>query len=264
MVINKIYPNPTVKRVIFQITYPNLFYLENKIGDFQQKIMKEFPDSKMLIRHGFIVANIGAEEKIGLPPSPQEETARKIWQFESKNKIMLSISSNSLDLVSEFHKTYDLGDDRSKKFRCAIEHAVSAFIDVMKLPIINRIGLRYIDECPILVKDNEKLMEWYNSKFPLDKFSIADAKAMTFRTIIKKGNYNLGYIESLEQNSKGEDVLVMDFDGSATKVENVSGYLDITDDLHRLISEAYEESIRAPVYDWMEKTEEENEPIRGT
>lgn len=256
MVIDKIYPRPTVKQVIFQITYPNLFYLENKIGDIQQRIMKEFPRSKLLLRSPMIIANVGPEQKIDIP-SDQHNTnpARKIWQFESKNKTLLSISSNSLDITSQFHKTYDLGDDDSKKFKCAIKHAVDVFIDEMKLPLINRIGLRYIDECPIKAKDNETLLSWYNSKFPLDKFSIADATAMTFRTLIKKGNYNLGYIESLEKNDKGEDVLILDFDGFAANVEDVSKYINITDDLHRLISIAYKETIKDPVYSWMEETE---------
>jgi hypothetical protein len=49
MVIKEIFPNPTVKQVIFQIRFPNLFYIENKIGDFQLKIMKEFPKSAIAI-----------------------------------------------------------------------------------------------------------------------------------------------------------------------------------------------------------------------
>ncbi len=256
MTITKIYDRPTVKQVIFQITYPNLFYLENKIGDIQQKIMKEFPISKLLLRSGFVIANVGTDQKIEIPSDPQgAQVARKIWQFESKNKMVLSITSNSLDLTSEFHKTYELGDDDSKKFKCAIKHAVDAFIDIMKLPIIDRIGLRYVDQCPIIAKDNEILKSWYNSKFPLDIFNIADAEAMTFRAIIKRGNYNLGYIESLEKNEKGEDVLILDFDGSAKNVENVSDYLNITDDLHDLISTAYTATIKGPVYDWMDAKE---------
>ena len=254
MVITEIFPNPTVKQVIFQITFPNLFYLENKIGDIQQKIMKEFPISRLLLRNRVVVANVPAEQKIEIPSNPQgENIARKIWQFESKDRTILSISSNSLDLSSQFYQTYKLGDDNTKKFKCAIKQAVDAFIDVMKLPIIDRIGLRYIDQCPIIAKNNETLVEWYNSKFPLAIFNIADAEAMTFRTIIKRGRYNLGYIESLEKNDKGEDVLMLDFDGSATNVENVFNYMDITDELHDLISAAYVETIRKPVYDWMKK-----------
>ena len=49
MSINEIFPKPTVTQVIFQIRFPNLFFIENKIGDLQLKIMKEFPHSKLII-----------------------------------------------------------------------------------------------------------------------------------------------------------------------------------------------------------------------
>jgi len=45
MQINEVFPNPTVKQVIFQIRFPNLFYLESKIGEYQLKIMQRFPES---------------------------------------------------------------------------------------------------------------------------------------------------------------------------------------------------------------------------
>ncbi|MCX6670057.1 MAG: TIGR04255 family protein [Methanothrix sp.] len=257
MVLDKIYDRPTVRQVIFQITYPSLFYLENRVGDIQEKIMKEFPISKLLLRTGLIVTDIGINQKIEIPSADLEQNvARKIWQFESKNKTILSISSNSLDLTSEFHKTYKLGNDDSKKFKCTIKRAVDAFIDVMKLQTINRIGLRYIDYCPIQAKNNETLEAWYWSKFPLGKFNIADATIMAFRTVVKKGDYCLGYVESLGKDKDGKDVLILDFDGFSTGVENVSDYLDITDKLHDLISDAYTGTIKEPVYKWMEKKEE--------
>lgn len=254
MVIGEIYPNPTVKKVIFQITYPNLFYLENRIGDIQEKIMEEFPETNLILRRGLLVTDIGANQKIEIPPDEIEKnTTRKIWQFKSKTNTILSITFNSLDISSDFHKTYDLGEDNSRKFRYAIEYAVERFLDVIKLPIINRIGLRYIDHCPLIKKDNSTLKEWYNSTFPLDKFKIEDATAMAFQTVVKKGKYNLRYAEALEQID-GEDKLVLDFDGFAVNIKEASDYLSITDDLHEIISEAYKEVIKEPVYEYMEQT----------
>jgi len=252
MVIDKIYPNPTVKQVIFQITYPNLFYLENRIGALQEKLMREFPDTNLIFRRGLLFTDIGPNQKIEIPSEELEKnTTKKIWQFKSKNNTILSITSNSLDISSEFHKTYNLGGDNSKKFRYALEYAVGAFLDVVKLPIINRIGLRYIDHCPLITKDNTTLKEWYNSTFPLDRFKIEDATAMAFQTIVKKGEYNLRYAESLGQID-GVDKLILDFDGFAVNIENVSEYLTITDKLHEIISDAYKSVIKSPVYEYME------------
>ena len=117
MTITKIYDRPTVKQVIFQITYPNLFYLENKIGDIQQKIMKEFPISKLLLRSGFVIANVGTDQKIEIPSDPQgAQVARKIWQFESKNKIILSVTSNYLDLTCKITQIYQVSGNKSGIF----------------------------------------------------------------------------------------------------------------------------------------------------
>ena len=55
---DEIFPNPTVKQVVFQIVFPNLFYIENKIGELQLKIMTEFPESTLLHRRQFAWADI--------------------------------------------------------------------------------------------------------------------------------------------------------------------------------------------------------------
>ena len=239
MVINEIFPNPTVKQVIFQITFPNLFYLENRIGNIQEKIMKEFPKSELFSRQRLLLADVGPEFKI--PKEAENAAPSKLWKFESKNKTILNITTSSLDMSSEYHKTYKLGEDNSKKFRYVIENVVGTFIDIASLPIINRIGLRYIDHCPLPKKDNATLDAYYKSKFPLDKFEIADAEVMAFQTMMKKGKYNLGYMESL-QEIKGENKVILDFDGSATDID-ASDYLKVTDELHDIISEAYEEQL---------------------
>ena len=50
--MGEIYPNPTVKRVIFQARFPNLFYLESKIGDLQLlvKVRTSFFNNPYLAR----------------------------------------------------------------------------------------------------------------------------------------------------------------------------------------------------------------------
>ena len=50
----------------------------------------------------------------------------------------------------------------------------------------------------------------------------------------------------------GVDKLILDFDGFAVNIENVSEYLTITDKLHEIISDAYKSVIKSPVYEYME------------
>jgi uncharacterized protein (TIGR04255 family) len=245
MVIKEIFPNPTVKEVVFEIRFPSLFYIENKIGDFQIRIIEEFPNSNLLYRRQILFADLGPKAKF----EPPEEAGAKIWEFKSDKPYSLNVTSNSLYIVSEHHKTYNL--EGGDKFRDAIKFALDNFLEVTAIPIINRVGLRYIDECPLPSKNNETFRSYYNSVFPIDRFNIADANEMLFRTAVKRGNYNLIYMETL-QKQKDDYKLILDFDGFAEKVKS-EDYLSVADRLHEIISDEYERTIKEPVIEYMKR-----------
>lgn len=250
MSIKEIFPNPTVKQVIFQIRFPNLFYMENKVGDLQMEIMEKFPQSRLSIRKQVVFADIGAGVKLSDIQSDlgfDEETGRKVWQFKSDKDFQLNILSDSLDITSQYHKTYNL--EGGDKFRDIIEYVLDRFLKITSIPIINRIGLRYIDECPLPSKDNDTYRSYYDSAFPLDRFDLSDATEMDFKTVIKRGEYYLRYIESL-QKTGDKYKLILDFDGFAVNISS-KDYLKVTDDLHTMISDEYESTIKEPVYEYM-------------
>lgn len=249
MVINEVFPNPTVKKVIFQIRYPNLFYIENKIGDFQLKVMAEFPESALIFRQRMIFADFGPDVKIEKQfQDKPEENASKIWQFKSPKGYALNVMGDSLDITSEFHKTYN-NQASDNRFRDIIELVVNCFFEVMAVPTVKRIGLRYIDECPIPEKTNEKFKEFYESTFPLTRFKLEDAIEMVFRTAVNRGENYLRFMETLGRNEE-EYKLILDFDAYSEKVEP-ERVLQITDDLHDLIIKEYEKSIKEPVFEHM-------------
>ena len=249
--INEIFPNPTVKKVIFQIKFPNLFYLENKIGDLQLSIMKQFPQSSLILRKNIAFVNVGPEEKpVEIPASDSEGV--KIWQFKSEKNLILGITSDSLSISSEYHKTYN--NEGGEKFRDTIEFVLHEFFRIAAIPILKRIGLRYIDECPIPSKDNETFRSYYNTAFPLDRFDLKDADEMSFRTVIKKTNYYLCYMERLQKI--GDDYkLILSFDGFAYDITS-EDYLKVTDDLHIIVAEEFGGSIKSPVYEYMRQKKE--------
>jgi len=228
--------------------------MEKNIGDLQVKIMEEFPESSLILRRQLVFADIGPEGKIESPPPDLgKEAVKKIWQFKSEKKVELNILNDSLGISSQYHKTYNLGD--RDKFKDIIGFVLRHFFEVVSIPIIKRIGLRYIDECPIPSKDNETFKSWYNSVFPLDRFNLADVDEMTFRTKVKKDGYYLRYEESLKKE-KDEYKLILDFDGFAENI-NSKDYLDVTDKLHEIILAEYEDKIKEPVYEYMRKPKEE-------
>lgn len=247
MVITEIFPNPTVKQVIFQLRFPNLFFLENKIGDFQMRIMKDYPKSELTYRRNIVFADLGPK---GTFKPLDEDIGQKIWEFQSANESSkVSVSTNALTIISEHYKTYNL--DGADKFRDAIKSAVDNFLEVMAIPIFARIGLRYIDECPIPAMNNEQFKSWYNSTFPIERFNMSDTTEMLFKTVVRRGTLNLRYIEALQKNEKGYK-LILDFDGFAKDVPS-KDFLNIADEMHTLISAEYEKTIKAPVYEYMRK-----------
>lgn len=250
MSIEEIFPNPTVKSVIFQIRFSNLFSIENKMGDFQLKIMDKFPHSNLLFRRQLLFADIGSGSKVEKIPNELDyEVSKKIWQFKSDKNFQLNVLSDSLDITSQPHITYNLGSEG--KFRDIIAFVIDNFLDTV--PIINfkRIGLRYIDECPLPKKDNKTFQNYYNSVFPIKRFNIANAEEMDFKTVFKKGIYYLRYIESLRK-IKNKYKLVLDYDGFAKNIKS-KDYLKITDKLHIIIQEEYVKTIKKPVYNFMKK-----------
>ena len=44
----EVFLHPTVKEVAFEIKFPHLFSIENKIGEFQDKIILQFPESSQI------------------------------------------------------------------------------------------------------------------------------------------------------------------------------------------------------------------------
>jgi len=247
MVIEEIFPNPTVKQVMFEIRFPDLFFIENKMGDLQLKVMNQFPNSQLVFQRQFLIVGKKIEEEVKTP-SP-EEFYKKIWTFKSEKNYQFDVTSKSLSITSGFHKTYSL--EGGEKFRDIIKFVVSNFLETISIPTLDRIGLRYVDECPLPSKDNNTIKSYYNSAYPVERFNIANAQEMFFRTVEKKDDLNITYMEELRK--VGDDYkLILDFDGFALQVPS-NTYLEVTDRLHGLISALYEQTIKEPVYQYMRR-----------
>lgn len=254
MAINEVFLNPTVRQVIFQIRFPNLFYLESRMGDFQMKVMKDFPKSGLTLSRQFVIAEA---DKIPDAVKIQDESrgleVGKIWNFASETGVELHVKTNSLDLSSTLHKTYN-NPGETHRFRDMIKNAVDAFLEVAPIPIISRIGLRYIDECPVPAQNNVAYRDFYNTCFPLDRFPLADAEDMSYSTCMRRGKHFVRFVEAFRATN-GKPTLRLDFDSFALNIDAAT-YLDVTDDLHKLVVAEYEACLKPPVFDYMRKPRE--------
>lgn len=257
----KIYKNPTVKTVIFQMRFSNLFMIENKIGDFQAEILDRFPESSLIVRRNLLFADVGPQFKMEEIPI-RENLGKKIWQFKSDDNYVLNVLTNSIDITSKRHKSYYINEETKEEgFRDIIEFIVDKFFNFIPIKILKRIGLRYIDECPLPLKNlensqepllnNDDFLKWYNTSLPLHRFDLKNLGIMKFETDVKRGDYNLVYRESLGLKDKSIKFFI-DFDGYKENVQSKE-YLNVLNDIHDLIHKEWDNTIKEPVKEWMDK-----------
>jgi len=248
----EVFPNPTVQEVIFQIRFPNLFFLPDKIGDFQVKIMKDFPESKMLVRRTFVFAQ-GEKEKLkaGLPDS-EGEPVTKVWQFSSPAGVELQITASSLSLVSKGHKTYAVGGDQ--QFRPVIASVTAEFLKLTGVPVLSRVGLRYRDEPPVPKRSAVHYSNFYKTALPVKRFPLEHSDELSVTVVSHRKDCRLRYIESLTFQGD-QPKLILDFDAWADNVES-DKLMEVTDNLHDVISAEFFGMIKEPVLKHMRRPKE--------
>lgn len=252
MTIKEVFPNATVKQVVFQLRFPNLFYIESKIADLQVDIMEKFPESELRYRKFFSLGESGQDaDSLKIEKAIAEsENSQKIWTFRSKQNYEINVLSGSLDITSKYHKSYDMGT--TEKFRDVISFVLNAFFKNVPVPIIQRVGLRYIDECPVISKDNKTFKMYYNSVLPVGRFSIDKMSEAYARVTCQHEKDNLTYQEVLREQ-EGKWIIILDYDGFALNIEP-KDCLQVTDRLHKMISKEFARSIKEPLKEYMRRT----------
>jgi uncharacterized protein (TIGR04255 family) len=247
----ELFVNPTVSHVIYQVRYPNLFFLESRIGELQEEIMRKFPESQLQVHRKVMIAEIetGKSNEKSRESDDLPET-RKIWRFISPDGVILNIQSNSLDLSSETHKSYN-HPDASPRFREIIEYVLHNFLKIAKVPLFTRIGLRYIDHCPVMRLTDKWFRSYYRTTLPIERFALKDAVSLQTTSVVHRGKYDLRFQETLKR-VEGSPSITLDYDGSAKDVETVRT-METTDDLHDLIYSEWQETINDGLRKYMRK-----------
>ncbi|MGC8494414.1 MAG: TIGR04255 family protein [Syntrophobacteraceae bacterium] len=211
------------------------------------KIMDKFPESSLIFQRGLLLA-LNPDKIEDLPKIPQEQ-GNKLWQFRNPQLgYTLNVASNSLTISSTSHKTYNKQQSENR-FRDFISHVLTPFFHLTNLPILNRIGLRYIDECPFSDNTTASFCEHFNSCLPIGRFPIEKSVEQQYVAFVKHNEYFLRYVETYNAQIDSKS-LTLDFDGSANDVP-AKECLAVTDKLHDIIEEAYFATIKDPVFKYM-------------
>ncbi len=124
------------------------------------------------------------------------------------------------------------------------------------VPIKNftRLGIRYIDHCPLEKLENEYFKNFYTPLFDIDRYKLEDIieNRMLFR--VRKKNYQLLFQSAIREIDNSYKY-IMDFDGYSINVE-ASNFLNVTDELKHLIKKEFLSNITENFKEYMRMTNE--------
>jgi uncharacterized protein (TIGR04255 family) len=136
--------HPPLSEVAFEITFPTRVYaVENRIADFQQRVMEGYPDS-------------GDEFVLHIPPavafgkSPKQDgplTPVRSFVFKNtKGTRILRVSVMSFNLVVSDYLHFD-------NYKAALMTALEPAVEIFGISNIQRLGLRYVNKILIPTPD---------------------------------------------------------------------------------------------------------------
>jgi uncharacterized protein (TIGR04255 family) len=248
--VREILARPTVKTVVAEFRFPHLLVIEQKVADIQLALIERFPELRVQFQFSVL---IGDPTKLSspdsLPPQLRQQTAptSKMWEFDSKEGEILRLATNSISLTSTAHKTYN-HDGGGKKFRELIDFTSSRILGVVRVPFFERVGLRYIDECPFQ-PDNGAFRRWYDVELPIDRYPLPTVEEMYSATRSKIGESFLFRQVAIRRTAAG-DTFTLDYDAYRMAV-STSNLLATTDELHDVIIRQYGNDITADFLEYM-------------
>jgi len=233
----EVFKKPTVIKVVFEIRFPQLMNIGQNIGDFQLEIMDDFPISDKFYEQPFQIPVGGP----GAPPISPIGNVGIVWKFQNTTKKnTLIVKSNRLNIISTEYKSYN--HPEHPKFRDLIQDVVSKFLKINPIKKFERIGLRYIDHCPLENKTNNYFRNFYKPNFDLEQFNIEEIMENFVLIRMRREPHNLLFKSGIMEDNKGNYMYFMDFDGYAINKKSES-FLDVSDELHKLIHKVYYDNI---------------------
>ena len=236
------FPNPLVKQIFFEIKFPNLFSVESKIGEFQLQIVEKFPDSSLLFQRQVVFANLGPEVKIDdFEQNIDKGLSKKIWQFKS-SEAEINITTNGIIISSPQIKKYS----NTNGYRELLNYILNKFFAVMSISVINRIGLRYVNEFDIEGMSNATFNSFIKSSLQTSRFSISNSKEMTSRIVENTAQHGLIFMEAIRVKDNRK-TWILDLDSFATN-KSSDEHLSVADTLHSVIKSEFFKTIKPAIY----------------
>ena len=231
------YQKNFLSNVIFRIDFPVLLDLEkNKPAEFQSKIIEDFPILEPL-QQIEIKPGEKIDDSLAMPA---------VWSFSNKEKNQKIELTSYYMSFSIFNFSYTTFNDFKEK----IEKLLESFFECYSISIINRIGLRYINEIKIEEANPLNWNEYINSNlvdglnFFEDKTKLRRIYNITTASVggddflnLKYGIFNSKYPAEIVDKE-----FVLDYDCYSRAIEKEGVVAKLTA-FNTIITEYFEKSI---------------------
>lgn len=224
--LHEVFENSLLFEVVLELRFPIRLKIPEKIADFQEKIINEFPK----LEEGFLTkfALISNEN----PPSPIDTV--KVWDFKNlETRTRCKILRDRFSIISNSYKSWE--EHNSKKgFKDIIESTLNSFLETYKIKNFDRIGLRYINKVEIEEKTTSWLKKFFIPVFNIEKYPIESLNENLVRFIIKKQDQIQIILQSTFITENNKDYYILDFDAFLNNVEDKL-LIEKADQLHEEI-----------------------------
>lgn len=227
------YPNPPITQVAFELKFPIQLSIPSKVADFQKSIREDFP----IVKQG----ELRSAEFDVVRQETRTALLGLLWEFRDKEeKNVIRLSSGNLIILTQQHKNYT---DLKQIITIGLERLIAILGD--ECPLSTRIGLRYTNHCLL----NEEIQNSFSNFFysPVSDLFSDPSKLIEMQIRIVEQMEKAGLTTQagfVTDPIKKERRYVLDFDAFITEQVEFNKILEILDQLHSIIRQAFSKHIK--------------------
>lgn len=165
--LQKVFPNPPVREVAFEIRFNPLLKVQRDVADFQERIVRGYPSY--------------SRERLLIDADEVDA-----WRFTSEDGAhTIRLSERSFGFITNRYSSFE-------NYKSELLARLAVFTDVFAVKIVKRVGLRYINNIPVEIDSGQRLLsEYVNPLIDLQRFRVEELTRFACEVRLRKDKGNL-------------------------------------------------------------------------
>lgn len=239
--IFEVFNFPFLSEVVLELRFPTRLKIPNYISEFQEKILKEFPNLNETILSKVIF--ISKDN-----PEIQHENA---WEFKNPhNETRCRISKKRFSLISNKYISWN-EHESIQGFKDILDFTLGNFLNLYSIEKFDRVGLRYINKIEMEEESSEWFKRYFIPLFHLEKYKLEELNENVVRLRVMKSKEIEITIQSTFITEDNKSFYILDFDAYSTNLDVdilssqiESLHVEILKEFHSLITEECRQKMR--------------------